>query len=54
MGLLKRIFCKHDDEIVREVKQYYCLRGDQTYLRCKKCGRIKEWIFMEHEGNGYK
>ena len=53
-NIVKRIFCKHDDEIVRKIKPFYNLRGEQTYKRCKKCGRIKEHIFMEYEGNGWK
>ena len=50
----KRLFCNHEDEIVRKVELFSALNGEQTYKRCKKCGRIKEHIFMEYEGNGYK
>ena len=43
MEKLKRIFCKHEDEIVKKIQMYESLSGDMLYLRCKKCGRLKEY-----------
>lgn len=54
INIIKKIFCNHDDELVEKVEEYSCIRGTQTYLRCKKCGRIKKHIFVEYEGLGYK
>ncbi len=33
---LKKIFCKHEDELISETK-------DEWIFRCKKCG--KKWKF---------
>lgn len=54
MNFFKRLFCKHDWEIVREKSMFFSLYGEQLYLRCKKCGKVVEYIFREYEGNGYK
>ncbi len=56
--LIKRLFCRHDDEVVKKVDPsgFQVLSGDQLYLRCKKCGRVKKFIFAEYndDGTGYK
>ena len=54
MKKLKRLFCRHEDELVKKVEPFACISGVQTYKRCKKCGRIKEHIFMQYEGMGWK
>ena len=53
MDILKRIFCKHDYEYVREIKKYYNLNGDMIYKRCKKCGKLKDGQFMTNEEQQY-
>ena len=51
---LKKLFCKHDWEICTKDAMFHSLRGEQLYRRCKKCGKVEEWIFREYEGNGYR
>lgn len=51
---LKSMFCKHDWEIVMKNELFFSLRGRQLYKRCNKCGKVKKWIYLEHEGAGYK
>lgn len=54
MNFFKRLFCKHDWEIVRKESAFFALGGIQLYKRCKKCGKVVEHIYLEYEGNGYK
>lgn len=54
MKFLKQLFCKHDWEIVRKTSMFCSLKGEQLYKRCKKCGKVVEYIYREYEGNGYK
>lgn len=51
---IKRLFCKHDWEICRKIDAFQCLKGEKLYKRCKKCGKIVEYIYREYEGDGYK
>lgn len=51
---IKRLFCKHDYEIVRKSQMFASLRGEQLYKRCKKCGKVKPYIYREYEGGGFK
>lgn len=54
LKVIKRVFCKHDYELVEKVGAFSCISGTQTYKRCKKCGKIKKWIYIEYEGMGWK
>lgn len=51
---LKRLFCKHNYEIVRKVEKFSSLRGEQLYKRCTKCGKVVPYIYREYEGGGYR
>lgn len=51
---LKQLFCKHDWEIVKKSSMFFSLKGEQLYKRCKKCGKVVEYIYQEYEGKGYK
>ena len=52
---LKRLFCRHEYDICRDITSpYYSLRGEQLYRVCRKCGKVKKYIYVEFEGNGYK
>lgn len=53
MKTLKRIFCKHEYEIVKEKQQFVSLAGDTLYKRCKKCGKIKEYGYYTTEEQEY-
>ena len=46
MKFLKRLFCKHDWEIVRKESMFYSLHGEQLYKRCKKCGKVVKYIYQ--------
>ena len=54
MGFLKRLFCRHQWAICRKRERYACIGGEQLYIRCRKCGKVKKWIFRAYEGGGYK
>lgn len=55
IACIKRIFCRHDWEICRDVgERFVCISGEQLYKRCRKCGKAKKWIYREYEGMGYK
>ena len=51
---IKRLFCKHNYEIVRKVEKFSSLRGEQLYKRCTKCGKVVPYIYREYEGGGYR
>ena len=54
MNILTRLFCRHEWEVCRKVELFSCISGEQLYKRCKKCGKVKKWIFREFEGSGYR
>ena len=54
MGFLKRLFCRHQWAICQKRERYACIGGEQLYIRCRKCGKVKKWIFRAYEGGGYK
>lgn len=49
----KKLFCKHQWEIVRRIEKYVSLNGDMLYKRCNKCGKIKEYGFYTTEEQEY-
>lgn len=51
--IFKKIFCKHNYEIVKEIKKYESLAGDMLYKRCKKCGKIKKYGYYTTEEQQY-
>ncbi len=51
---LKRLFCQHEWEVCIKVEPFACISGEQLYKRCKKCGKVKKWIYRQFEGEGYK
>jgi len=51
---IKQLFCKHDWEVCRQNSMFYCISGEQLYKRCKKCGKVVEYIYREFEGAGYR
>lgn len=46
---LKQIFCEHEYEEERERVPFYARNGDVIYLKCIKCGKVKnrEWQSRE-------
>lgn len=54
MKRLKHLFCRHEWEICRKQERYASLHGEQLYKRCKKCGKVAEYIYRVYEDNGYK
>lgn len=46
---IKRLFCKHEYEVCRKNEPFACISGEQLYKRCKKCGKVKEWIWYRFE-----
>lgn len=56
MKIIKRLFCRHEWEVCRNVNPmlFACISGEQLYKRCTKCGKIKKWIYREFEGSGYR
>ena len=53
---IKRLFCRHEWKFCRKVNLhgFSCISGVQLYKLCTKCGKVKEHIFVEYEGMGYK
>ena len=54
MKWLKHLFCRHEWEICRKRDVFVSLSGEMLYKRCKKCGKVAEYIYRVYEGNGYK
>lgn len=56
MKKLRQMLCRHKWEICRKVNEFgfASISGEQLYKRCPKCGKVKEHIFREYEGMGYK
>lgn len=54
MKFIRKLFCKHDYYVCRKIGTYCSLTGEQLYCVCRKCGKIKPYIYVEYEGNGYK
>ena len=56
MKKLRQMLCRHKWEICRKVNDhaFVVMRGEQLYQRCSKCGKVKEYIYWEYEGMGYK
>lgn len=55
LSIIERLFCRHEWEVGRIIGGgYYCISGEQLYKRCKKCGKLKKYIYREFEGNGYR
>lgn len=54
MKRIKQLFCKHDYEVCRRIDTYASLRGEWLYQVCRKCGKVKKYMYLEFEGNGYK
>ena len=50
----KKLFCRHQWEVCRKWEPFACIRGEQLYKQCTRCGKVKKWIFHEYEGGGYK
>lgn len=46
---LKQIFCNHEYKGKRERVPFYARNGDIIYLKCSKCGKVKnkEWQSRE-------
>lgn len=57
---IKKLFCKHDYEICTKEDKYFSLNGEtlykvcRHYKICRKCGKVKKYIFRKYEGFGYK
>ena len=54
--ILKKSFCKHEYQEMKKVdtSKYMCISGEEIYIVCKKCGKVKDSYFREYEGMGYK
>ena len=37
-----------------DTSKYMCISGEEIYIVCKKCGKVKDSYFREYEGMGYK
>lgn len=46
---LKQLFCNHEYKEGRERVPFYYRNGDVLYLKCIKCGKVKnkEWQLRE-------
>lgn len=45
----KQLFCKHEfDWFVRNTK-FQCISGQTQYLRCPKCGKVKQEVFVKYD-----
>lgn len=55
LNWLRRIFCRHSWQICRKVSGGFAIiSGEQLYKRCSKCGKVKKWIYVEYEGDGFR
>ncbi len=45
---IKRLFCKHDYQLLKKVSKFQNLRGDRIYIICTKCGHEQGSYFSEH------
>ncbi len=54
--ILKQTFCKHEYQEMKKVdtSKYMCISGEEIYIVCKKCRKVKDSYFREYEGMGYK
>ena len=54
--ILKQTFCKHEYQEMKKVdtSKYMCISGEEIYIVCKKCGKVKDSYFREYEGTGHK
>lgn len=46
---IRQLFCKHDYEICTKVSKFHCLSGEQLYKRCKKCGKVIEYMYRRYD-----
>ena len=54
--ILKQTFCKHEYQEMKKVdtRKDMGISGEEIYIVCKKCGKVKDSYFREYEGMGYK
>lgn len=54
--ILKQTFCKHEYQEMKKIdtSKYMCISGEEIYIVCKKCGKVKDSYFREYEGMGNK
>ena len=47
--ILKQTFCKHEYQEMKKVdtSKYMCISGEEIYIVCKKCGKVKDSYFRE-------
>lgn len=53
MNIIKRLFCKHDYEFVRNIHGDEIIAAGyrRSWWRCKKCGKmvLDPHLYLEHE-----
>lgn len=52
-GFIKKLFCKHDYKYYKDGNSLLA-SGEYQYLICSKCGKLKDKVFLEYEGMGFK
>ena len=45
----KKLFCKHGYGKYVKVDMFSALNGQRVYIRCEKCGKIKNSYFEEYK-----
>ncbi|MDK0894115.1 hypothetical protein P5F41_15125 [Clostridium perfringens] len=46
---VKQLFCEHQYKEERERVPFYAKNGDLIYLKCVKCGKVKNREFQSRE-----
>lgn len=46
---LKQLFCKHNFEWCEKVEEFHCISGQTQYLVCRKCGKVKDTVFIKYD-----
>lgn len=56
MKKIRQMLCRHKWAISRKVSDsmFASISGEQLYQKCEKCGKVKEYVYREYEGTGYK
>ena len=49
MGILERLFCKHEKVYYTKQTRFYHLQGKRVYCRCSKCGKELDSEFVTND-----
>lgn len=47
--IIKQLFCKHEYRWCTRSELFFNLSGETRYLVCKKCGKIKDSMFIKYD-----